>query len=334
MTGRAVVIGSVGLDLVASSPDADSATAAVGNSGSNIAIRLAAAGWQVTFVTVVGADEAGRLVREDCERWGVSTRSFFIDPQYPTPRVFIVSDGTTASRLLFTCPACGRRALPLRIPREDQLGPQAIEDATAADLIIADIPGPAAARLAGACRVGLVWYEASMFEAGPSDQRQLAAHADVLKCSREEAGHYAALFAAPDPRTRVKIVTAGSAGVDAELRVDAQPGDDGAACPQGREPRPGWQRLHVAASPVSLVDPLGAGDAFTSAAAASLASARVAGSRLTAGELAAAMTAGAASAATACGAVGTRGDMTNTAAATVKPCIADDVPFRCARCAP
>jgi sugar/nucleoside kinase (ribokinase family) len=340
VSGRAVVIGSVGLDLVAASPGALSAVAAAGNSGSNIAIRLAAAGWQVTFVTVVGADDAGRLVKADCERWGVATHSFLIDADYPTPRVFIVSDGTAASRLLFTCPGCGGRAEPLRIPRADQLGPRAVADAAAADLVIADIPGPAAARLAGAGRNGLVWYEASMFEAGTADQRALAAHADVLKCSREEAGHYTALFAAPGPRARVKIVTAGAAGVDAELRADAAParaitpGNDAAACAQGGQSPPGWQRLHVAAAPARLVDPLGAGDAFTVAAAASLAFVRGPGPALTAGGLKTAMTAGAAAAATACGAVGARGDMTNIAAGTANPWIADDLPFRCPRCSP
>ena len=317
MSGRALVIGSVALDLVARSPGAATAAAAAGNSGSNIAIRLAAAGWQVTFVTVVGADQAGRLVRADCERWGVDTSGFTVDEDYPTPRVYVVSDGRGVSGLLFPCPGCGaERGRPLRVPRLDQLSGQSLAAAAAADLVIADIPGPAVAALGAAARDGLVWYEASMYEAARADQRALADLAQVLKCSREELPHYAEVFAAPGPRTRAVIITAGAAGTDAELRGDGPPG-----------------RIHVDARPARVADPLGAGDAFTAVAAARLA--EFDGARFTTAELSAALTAGSAAAAVACGAAGARGDMTKDAAQTiVDPWIADGLPFLCPLCAP
>ncbi|HEY3878342.1 MAG TPA: carbohydrate kinase family protein [Trebonia sp.] len=321
MSGRAVVIGSVALDLVAPSRGAASAAASAGNSGSNIAIRLAAAGWQVTFVTVVGPDQAGTLVRADCERWGVDTSGFTVDQDYPTPRVFVVSDGSGQSELLFRCPGCDReRGRPLRVPRPDQLGRRSLDAAAAADLVIADIPGPAVAQLAAASSSGLVWYEASMFEAAASDQRQLADVADVLKCSREELPHYAGLFADPPPRTRAAVITAGAAGTDAELLGGA-----------GRA----RLSLHVGACPADVVDPLGAGDAFTATAAARLAAAHRARPDFTAAELETALAAGSAAAAKACGATGARGDMTSGASrAIVNPWIATDLPFLCPLCAP
>jgi sugar/nucleoside kinase (ribokinase family) len=321
VTGRAVVVGSVALDLVATSSGAASASAAAGNSGSNIAIRLAAAGWQVTFVTVVGADEAGQLVRADCERWGVDTSGFAVDQDYPTPRVFVVSDGSGQSALLFRCPGCGReRGRPLRVPRPDQLSRRSLDAAATADLVIADIPGPAVAQLAAASPAGLVWYEASMYEAAGDDQRQLAALADVLKCSRDELPHYAAVFADPAPRTRAVVITAGAAGTDAELLGGAGPAR---------------HSLHVDACPADVVDPLGAGDAFTATAAALLAAGHRVRPDFSAAELTAALAAGSAAAARACEATGARGDMTTGASrAIVNPWIADDIPFLCPLCAP
>jgi sugar/nucleoside kinase (ribokinase family) len=328
MTARsAVVIGSTSIDLVAPNRGSRSANAAAGNSGSNIAIRLAAAGWEVAFVTTVGDDAAGDLVRRDCERWGVDTSGFVVDQDYPTPRVFIVSDGVTASELLFRCPRCGsRRSHPLRVPTADQLSDGVLARSSDAVLIVVDVPGSGAARIARQGRDALVWYEASLFEASPADQRDVAESSDVVKCSSDEYDHYRELFADPARRTEITMVTEGSRGVTARLRSAAN-----------------WTTYRISSAPVQPVDTIGAGDAFTAVCAAALARDGVRGAGAGGGSgtdearariLLDAVDAGQHAAAVACLAVGARGDMSlvTRSGRRLEPWIATDLSFCCARC--
>jgi sugar/nucleoside kinase (ribokinase family) len=319
--GSAVVIGSTSIDLVAPSRDSRCATAAAGNSGSNIAIRLAAAGWDVVFVTSVGDDEAGDLVRRDCERWGVDTSGVVADEDYATPRVFIVSDGITASELLFHCPRCGApRSRPLRVPSAAQLTDRVLTRSSAADLIVVDVPGSGAVRIARQGRDALVWYEASLFEAGAADQRDVAESSHVVKCSSEEYDHYRELFTRPAPRTEITMVTEGSRGVIARIRTM---GD--------------WTTHRVGSTPVGPVDAIGAGDAFTAACAAALTRDDFRGTGSPGARdrvLLDAVDAGQRAAAAACLAVGARGDMSLLARSgrRLEPWIATDLSFCCALC--
>ncbi|GGM81402.1 carbohydrate kinase family protein [Dactylosporangium sucinum] len=256
--GRAVVVGTVALDLVAAEARARTARAAVGNSGANIAVRLAAAGWRVELVCLVGDDPAADLVREDLTRWGVGTHGTISRAGYLTPRVFLVA-GTpgTAARWMNACPRCGRpRGHTLQIPALDELPAAVLDAAASADLIVADVAGATADALIDRC-AGLRWFEASLTEADPDVARRTGAACDVVKVSAEEVEHYAGALAAIDGRTRLQVVTDGPRGLRLRRRTVAAPG------------WPGWSHRPVS-EPVEVVDTMGAGDAFTATVAAAL----------------------------------------------------------------
>lgn len=319
--GRAVVVGTVGLDLVADSGTAGTARAAVGNSGSNIAVRLAAEGVEVEFVALIGPDSAGDLVRDDLRRWGVGTTGLVVGDDYLTPRVFQVLDPDAASSggassLLFTCPRCGLpRGHRLQPPQAQEIPPAVMDFAATADAVIADLPGGAAQALWQATG-GLRWFEASMRETTPAEIAVAARLATHAKVSAEEIDHYEQTFAdhpeggSPGGTLAAlaRFVTLGAEGVRYQTRQ--APG----------LPWSGWA-TSASALTGAPVDTLGAGDAWTAAAVAAL---------IRHEPLEEVLAAAADRAAAACRSEGARGDM--TVAGGGSAWLREDVPFLCGRC--
>jgi sugar/nucleoside kinase (ribokinase family) len=306
----AVVVGTVSLDLVADRPDAELARAAVGNSGANVAVRLAAAGWDVDLVSLVGSDGAGRAIREDLERWGVDTTGLVVRSGYRSPRVFQVGDGTDrgAASISSTCPHCHRpRGHRLEVPRPDELPDPVRERARRADLVLADVADDVSIELA-AHATGRVWFEASLRESTVPAMRALAAQAHVVKVSAEDADHYAPAFDVLGPRSALHVVTEGSRGV--RLRRAAVGGWP-----------PGWDRLPSVLD-AAPVDTIGAGDALTAAAAAAYG---------VGDDVLEALRAGGRAAAASCLHVGARGDMLPPGSAG-SPWLPGARPFRCGLC--
>ncbi|WP_293781431.1 carbohydrate kinase family protein [uncultured Aeromicrobium sp.] len=305
MKPHAVVVGTVAMDLVATSAQATTARAAVGNSGANIAVRLAAAGWNVDMVSLIGPDPLGRMITDDLRRWGVGTEGLVIREGYLSPRVFQVLDGTdrgTAS-LLVVCPRCSRpRGHRLEIPEPSELPAAVHRRATHADLLLVDVADTLSTELAAATQ-GTVWFEASLRESTTAAMLALAEHAHAIKVSHEDLDHFRPALEATAPRARLQILTEGAAGVRYRSR------DHGDWTPWRHEPS------HLQGQPV---DTIGAGDAFTASAVTALQEGRPPAEVVAAGSDAAAM---------ACQAAGARGDMTDQAA-----WFADDVPWRCGRC--
>lgn len=307
MTGRsAVVIGTTSLDLVADSDDAEFARTAAGNSGSNIAVRLAALGWQTELVALVGDDDLAPLVRADLAAWGVGVDGVVSRSGYRTPRVFHVVTERD-SHLLFVCPRCGRpRGHTLDLPDEDEIPDSVWAAIERADVVVADIAQPLAVAAARRTTASIVWYEQSLHEATPADMRALAAVADVIKVSSDDLDHYAPAESVAGAGLR--LVTLGADGVRAETRDDAS----------------SWTEYLRVPGEVGLavVDTIGAGDAFTATAI----------DRMSAGaELDEVLAAATGAAGRACEAVGARGDMieggrTKVAGAPSR------IPFRCALC--
>lgn len=303
-----VVAGTVSLDLVASSRDAATASAAVGNSGANIAVRLAQAGLAVNFVCLIGTDPVGDLVLEDLSRWGVGVDWIVRRPGYQTPIVYqVTTGGGTGSDVIFSaCPRCGTpRGSALLLPDAAELPAAAWHGAAAASAVVSDVAGAAGAPL---LRTGtaLTWYEASLREATVDEMVDCAAQARIVKVSDEDADFYAPVLEQPRGRTRHHLLTRGARGVD------------------WRRPGEPWRNVptRLAESPV---DTIGAGDAFTAGTIAQLL-----GDGPTWRLDEAALEAGAELAARACLAVGARGDMTPPSGGG--PWIRDDVRFGCGRC--
>jgi sugar/nucleoside kinase (ribokinase family) len=312
--GTAVVVGTVGVDLVADSREAPLAVAATGNSGANIAVRLAALGWETTFVCLVGDDPLADLVEEGMRARGVRTGGIVRRAGYATPRIFQVLDPAAPSTdggLLFECPRCGRpRGYALEAPSVEELSSDVLAAAAAADLVVADMVGPAAVRLMEAAPASaLRWFEASMREAGEGDIVELASRVHVVKVSSDDADHYASALSSPSPTQRWRLRTAGAAGVDVQARRPGAPAAD--ARVPGADGWGAWTRVSSALDR-DPVDPIGAGDAFTATAATVLSAPGV--------DVLAAVQAGQQAAAEACLARGALGDLPPL------------VRFECARC--
>lgn len=310
----AVVLGTISLDLVAETPGSSTARAAVGNSAANIAVRLASLGWRVQMVSLVGRDHAAALVRQDLRRWGVHTDGIVGRAGYRTPRVFQVagSAGGGADSLLLACPRCDRpRGHRLLVPTPDELPEAVWRDVEGADVVVADVAGDTAGRLFRQC-TGMRWYEASLREATESEIAATVAHADVVKCSEEEADHYRAALSDQLSHVRTRILSRGGQGVDFSTRQA-----DGAWTTWDNVP-PALDR--------SPVDTIGAGDALTAATIDAL-------QRPHEGSAAAAvqdaLAAGQRAAARACLHPGARGDMAHSTGTDVW---LGEAPFECGLC--
>lgn len=301
----AVVIGTTSVDLVATSDDGPTVRTAAGNSGSNIAVRLAALGWDAHLVALVGDDGLAPLVRADLESWGVDATGVISRAGYRTPRVFhVVSDAD--SHLLFECPRCGRpRGHTLDLPRPDELPAATWTAIERADALVVDIAQPLAIEAARRARAGLVWYEQSLAEASVAQMRAMTARAHVVKVSSDDVDHYRPSETVHGPRLR--LVSRGAEGVETYERADVGWVTSG----RQRGPRPR-----------AIVDTIGAGDAFTGQALTGMADGAPRRAWLQS-----ALAAGA----RACESVGARGDMIEDAGAREareSPAIA----FQCATC--
>lgn len=56
----------------------------IGGSGLNVAWHLQGLGQSSYFISKVGQDENGRILKADIEKWGISTHLIQSDPEYPT----------------------------------------------------------------------------------------------------------------------------------------------------------------------------------------------------------------------------------------------------------
>jgi sugar/nucleoside kinase (ribokinase family) len=290
---RAFVVGTVSLDVVFEDVAPGAARVAVGNSGVNIAIRLAALGWEVQFCGLIGLDQAGSLVSRDLQRWRVNVDGLVRRRGYATPHVFqrIEASGVPAE-YSNECPVCGWKREPLEAPRVEELPDQILEYARTAELFVTDLPAQLTLSLARRAQ-GVVWYEASLREFRGSDATRLAALCHVLKASEDELSDYVDAFGTGGERCELQIVTEGSRGSRYRQREPS---------------RLGWgEWIRAAAAHVDrLVDPGGAGDAFTAATAAELAGSFPPWSKAVVEN---ALNVGSRRAAEACERYGARGDM-------------------------
>ena len=239
--------------------DARHFTLKVAGAEANVLIAVARLGHRAALVSAVGADPVGRLVRRTLEAQGVDTALLHTDPASPTGvffkerfddglrRVYYYREGSAASRLTPDRAVLDRLPTPavlvvsglsLGLGRPDGLSAvvrAAVERFSAAGCTVVFDPN---------LRPG-VWDG----DRAREDFAEIAAHVDVLLAGRDELAVLVPDVPAPEAARglcrhgmRAVVVKAGS---------------------QGAVIHEGGRMWPVAPYPVaSVVDPVGAGDAF------------------------------------------------------------------------
>ncbi|MEW2811244.1 sugar kinase [Streptomyces massasporeus] len=286
MTG-VLTIGEAMVSLRTRTPMALGGTAqlSVAGSESNVAIGLARLGHDVAWLGVVGEDEPGHLIRRTLRAEGVDTRfvrsakeSFtgfiaFDQPAHDITRVSYHRKGSAGS--LLTAEEC---LAALETAPPSLLHLTGITPALSPAAREAVLSAGRAARAAGV-RVSLDVNHRGRLWSRPAAAevlRALLPSVDIVFASRDELD-----ILAPTPDPVADLLTLGVT----EVVVTA--GADGADCHT-----PG-RVLHQAALPVTVVDSIGAGDAFVSGYLSALLDGEPHGDRLRRGAVAGAFCVGA-----------------------------------------
>jgi sugar/nucleoside kinase (ribokinase family) len=234
----------------------------IAGSESNVAIGVARLGHDVTWLSAVGNDEPGRLIQRTLRAENVDTRIRFSDeaftgfiafdqPSHDLTRVSYHRRGSAASTLTPSETSAAVTALAPTLLHVTGITPALSDTARAATL--------AAVRAASNSQVSLdVNYRARLWSraAAAAALRQLLPHLDTVFASDDELD---LLTDAADPVTdllrtvQTVVVTAGSKGAWSHTR-NAPPS----------ESTPEVLTIHRPALPVTVVDSIGAGDAFVS----------------------------------------------------------------------
>jgi ribokinase len=267
MSGSAVVIGSLHMDLIARADrmprHGESVTGgafamAPGGKGGNQAIQLAQCGIETTLVSRVGADDYGDRLKSALRRKGVRTDRIASDPERTTgASVVLAAEGDYAS-IIAPGAASGLSRTDLlaaraEMARADHVALQLELDwnfiaaaiaecaAVGAPIMLNASPAPAQpSRLAELAPGTIRWLVVNEVEAGALASATLAGVADAIGASE---GLQAA-FGVSDV-----IITLGG---------------------EGAVWRHGERTLTQPAFPAEVVDTVGAGDAFLGALAAAI----------------------------------------------------------------
>lgn len=279
---RVAVVGDVVLDVVvrvrapfAATSDTPAETVVGrGGSGANLAVALAHAGCEVTFVGAAGRDDAAQLVEDDLARHGVRAR--------------LVRAGAATGTVVALVDEQGQRAMLTDRGANGALSPDAAEAVLPVDATHLHVSGYTV--LDGRTREGAAALLARARDAGWSTSVDVCSVAPLRALGREafiaatraasmlfaNAEEAAALSGCAEPDGALEVL------VDDYGEVLVTRGADGAVAARGSE------RARVDARATTVIDTTGAGDAASGAYLA----ARLAGDTL-AGALEAAMAAAA-----------------------------------------
>ena len=242
------VVGSVNLDVVVGVPRLPRPGETViggdrrelpGGKGANQAVAAARLGSAVGFVGRVGADAAGRRLRDDLEAEGVDVAHLRADDEAPSGVALIGVEEGGENAIIVSPGANGR------VGAEDVEAAGELLASAGVVLLQHEIPRAAVAAAAAAAAARLV--------VNPAPARELAGRPDVLVPNRGELAQLAGPGPPAEAATRLGlpavVVTLGAAGA---LVVEGS----------GAEA--------VSAPAVPVVDTTGAGDAFCGALADAL----------------------------------------------------------------
>ena len=235
---------------------ADGLTLDIGGAEANTAIRLCQLGHATRYVSRVGADTFGRRIRATLEAHGVDTAYLRTDPTTQTGvffrewlsdglrRTYYYRAGSAASRMeardLDPAQFVGARLVHLT-----GITPAISQSCRAATLRVVEL-----AQAAGAAISFDPNYRPALWSV--ADARAtllpLLGHADILLIGHEDA---LALFDTDDPDTI--FAHAADAGIGITVLKQGE---------QGVTAQVEGRRISLPAYPTTVVDPVGAGDAF------------------------------------------------------------------------
>jgi ribokinase len=212
-----------------------------GGKGANQAVAAARLGATVRFVGRVGADDAGRRLRDGLAAEQVDVAHVLVDPEAPTGMALIAVDGAGENTIVVSPGANAR------VSRADVEAARDVLAGAAVTLVQHEVPESAvAAAIAGAGGTVVL---------NPAPARPIVAPVDVLVPNRGELEALAGREGDPGELAR---------GLDAARAVVVTLGAEGAVVVEGERVE------RVPAPRVEAVDTTGAGDAFCGALAQAL----------------------------------------------------------------
>lgn len=289
--------GLVALDLIVEHrPSGRTLSASGGGTCGNVLAILAHMGWTASWLGAVDSSGAGRVVRTEMERAGVSLHSVTECESSPAP-VFAhhvrwsESDELVHHWFSDECPHCSRTLPRYTRPADTWLRSQA-RQVERADIFFVDRLSAGAVELAASAREhgALVVYEPSVASDSPWLEDMLAL-ADVVKYSHDRIAALGDAWRQPKTHRALWIETRGHQG----LRWSRSDESEHADLPSVRNTR--------------AIDACGAGDWFTSALLFGLARARTKPVDWGDGQLTEVLEAASRLAAWSCGFLGARGGL-------------------------
>ena len=229
-----------------------------GGDTSNCAVAAARQGAQVSYVSALGADRFGKLLRSLWDQEGIDHSCVLADPDHPTGVYFVIPDPAGRDFQYY------RKHSAAAMYQAQNLPAALIKQAKVLHLsAISQAISPAASAAATtamdiAQEAGtLVSYDTNLrLNLWPLDQASLAVTASVARCdiALPSLDDSVALTGLSDPAQVVDSYHDLGAGI-----VALKMGDQGALVSDGT------RREHIAAYAVQAVDATGAGDAFDGA---------------------------------------------------------------------
>jgi fructokinase len=235
-----VIVDYIGLD---GAPLAETRTfrQCPGGAAANVAVGLRTLGVEPLVLSKVGNDPAGRFLRAELERAGVSTHFLAIDPTRPTRRAFIAYDAEGRREIDIVYRQSADQTLTLH----DVAGSQFDALHVIGTAFLGEITGATALALADRVRAGGGWVSLDpnipLERITPEAQQRIVAileMVDILACGSAEWAWIS---------SRVPVAPA------LLIRTDGS---------RGATLRAGPVEAYVPPPDVACTDPTGAGDAF------------------------------------------------------------------------
>lgn len=216
--------GLITLDIIVQEQEPPSVAHAAGGTCGNVIAALAFLGWETTAVGRLGKDAAGRAIRQELTRLGVSGHQLTAEEHLNSARIVqFLSErrGTISHRYGFSCPACGHPFSRFRPPTREQ-AEAVLAKQQAPDVFFFDRVSSAILALAAEFRKrgALVYFEPSG-GGRPEEFAKALEAAHIVKYSADRMRHVGTRLRAL-PGQRLEIETRGAKGLRFRWLGDGQ----------------------------------------------------------------------------------------------------------------